>query len=148
MILLFHVLISLSIISIAIFKRCLELGINLIDTAEVYRAKNPDGTIKSNEAVIGKAVNQLGRDNFVICTKHAPGGRMRRFTGNYDFKKEDVRNIIKTSCEGSLKELNIDCIDLYYLHRMYPQQINVTIEEVMEVFKGKLQNLKHNVVYS
>ena len=140
-------MISLFIISIAILKRCLELGINFIDTAEVYRAKNPDGTIKSNEAVVGKAVNQLGRENFVICTKHVPGGWKRRFTGNYDMKKEDVRNIIKTSCEESLKELNVDFIDLYYLHRMYPEQINVTIEEVMEAFKGNFQHQRHNIIY-
>ena len=82
-------------------------------------------------------MKQLGRDNFVICTKHVPGGWRRRFTGDYNIKKEDVKGIIKTACEESLKELGINCIDLYYLHRIYPKQIGITIEEVMEVYKGK-----------
>ena len=66
----------------------------------------------------------------VICTKHMPGG----WEQNEVVKKEDLRRVIKTACENSLKELGIDYIDLYYLHRMYPEPID--IEDVMEVYTG------------
>ena len=71
----------------------------------------------------------------VVCTKHFPGGWERLYGGkNANVKKEDLRNVIKEACDNSLKELNIDCIDLYYLHRMYLEPIE--IEDVMEVYKG------------
>ena len=72
----------------------------------------------------------------VICTKHFPGGWELLFgEKNGNVKKEDLRNVIKAACANSLKELKIGCIDLYYLHRMYPEPIE--IEDVMEIYKGK-----------
>jgi len=41
-----------------------------------------------------------------------------------------------------LKELNVDCIDLYYLHRLYPKHTNITVEDTMEVFKELIQEGK------
>ena len=121
---------------LALIKRCIERGVNLIDTAEVYRSKSPDGGWKTNESVVGQAIQEIGRDKVVICTKHFPGGWEAIFLGkDVPKKKEDLRLVIKEACNSSLKELNIDCIDLYYLHRMYPAPIE--IEDVMEVFKGK-----------
>ena len=121
----------------AVIKRCIEIGVNLIDTAEVYRSKSPDGGWISNESVVGKAIQEIGRDKVVICTKHFPGGWEAIFLGkDVPKKKEDLRSVIKEACDNSLKELNIDCIDLYYLHRMYPEPIE--IEDVMEIYKGKI----------
>ena len=85
--------------------------------------------------MVGKAIKEIGRDKIVICTKHFPGGWEAIFEGkDRNVKKEDLTRVIKTACENSLKELNIDCIDLYYLHRMYPSPIE--IEDVMEIYKG------------
>ena len=84
---------------------------------------------------MGKAIQEVGRDKVVICTKHFPGGWEAIFLGKeVPKKKEDLRIVIKEACKNSLTELNIECIDLYYLHRMYPGPIE--IEHVMEVFKG------------
>ena len=121
----------------AVIKRCIEIGVNVIDTAEVYRSKSSDGGWISNESVVGKAIQEIGRDKVVICTKHFPGGWEAMFQRRKNVPKniEDLRSIIKEACNSSLKELNIDCIDLYYLHRMYPAPIE--IEDVMTIFKGK-----------
>ena len=128
--------------SMKVIKRCLDLGVNFIDTAEVYRsdamklrekaAGNPvqDDNEKpiTNESVVGKAIRMFGREKFVVCTKHIPGGLL----GQKCETKDDLRNVIKTACNNSLKELGIETIDLYYLHRLYPK---FQIEDVMEIFK-------------
>jgi len=119
-----------------VLEKCLQLGINFIDTAELYRAKQEDGTFLFNETVLGKAMKSLGRNNFVICTKHYP----RPNTTTID----DIRKQIFTSCNDSLKRLQVETIDLYYLHRMYPSQFK--IEEIMEIFadlvkQGKVKYL-------
>ena len=127
--------------SLSIIKQCIELGINLIDTAEVYRSKSTGEDYISNESVVGKAIKMIGREKVVICTKHFPGGWEAVWLRKSDqVKKEDLRNVIKTACENSLKELDVDCIDLYYLHRMYPKPI--TIEDVMEVYKELIEEGK------
>ena len=119
----------------AIIKRCVERGVNFIDTAEVYRCQSPEKGWKTNESVVGSAIQAIGRDKVVVCTKHFPGGWEAIFLGKELPKtKEDLKTVIKTACENSLKELNIDCIDLYYLHRMYPDPIE--IEDVMAIYKG------------
>ena len=126
-----------------VMKRCLELGVNLIDTAEIYRTDagkimsgaKEDSEVITNESVVGKAVQLFGRDKFVICTKHIPGG----VAGRKCESKQDLREVIKTACNNSLKQLGIDTIDLYYLHRLYS---NFEIEDVMEVFKELLEEGK------
>ena len=116
--------------SMKVIKRCLDLGVNFFDTAEVYKSKvlGDDGNPLTNESVIGKAVKLYGREKFVIATKHVPGGML----GQKCETKEDLRNVIRTACCNSLKELGIKTIDLYYLHRLYTK---FEIEDVMEIFK-------------
>ena len=112
----------------------------MIDTAEVYRGEDhADGGWKANETVVGKAIKDIGRDRVVVCTKHFPGGWESVWAGkSVEMKtKEDMRKLVKAACENSLKELDVECIDLYYLHRMYPAPI--AIEDVMEVYKGTKQ---------
>ena len=135
--------------SMKVIKRCLDLGVNFIDTAEVYRSDamklrekaagnqvEDDGEKPiTNESVVGKAMKLFGRDKFVVCTKHIPGGLL----GQKCESKDDLRTVIKTACNNSLKELGIDTIDLYYLHRLYP---NFQIEDVMEVFKELIEEGK------
>lgn len=87
-------------------KAILESGVNLIDSAEQYPIpsgpRNPEGLA---EATIGKWINQEKgrREKVVIATKITGGGRI---TG---------KNII-SACEGSLKRLGTDYIDLYQFH--------------------------------
>jgi len=107
--------------SIATIQRAFELGIDFIDTAQLY------GPL-TNEQLVGRAV-EGHRDEYVIATKfarrmdHAEPGDMST-TGPVDGSAEHVR----TSVEGSLQRLKTDRIDLYYQHRVDP---NVEIEETV-----------------
>ncbi|MHB1022121.1 MAG: aldo/keto reductase [Acidobacteriaceae bacterium] len=103
--------------SIATIHRALELGINFLDTADMYG-------IGRNEELVGKAIHDR-RDQVVLATKF---GIMR--------SREDanVRGIngspeyVRSACDASLKRLGVDYIDLYYQHRVDP---NVPIEETV-----------------
>jgi aryl-alcohol dehydrogenase-like predicted oxidoreductase len=115
--------------AIATIHRALELGINFLDTAEMYGPY-------TNEQLVGRAVAGR-RDDYVIATKFGvrrPDGENRRVL---DGTPENVRR----SAEGSLERLGIDHIDLYYQHRIDP---NVPIEETVGalgelVAEGKLR---------
>jgi aryl-alcohol dehydrogenase-like predicted oxidoreductase len=105
----------------ATIHRALELGINFLDTAQIY------GPL-TNEELVGRAIKGK-RDEFVIATKMqrnldgAVPGDMSTL-GEIDGSAENVRKTI----DGSLERLGIDQIDLYYLHRVDP---NVEIEETV-----------------
>ena len=95
--------------SIATIERALELGINFLDTADMY------GPYK-NEELVGRAIKGK-RDAFVIATKFGivfdPSDPSKRsVNGSPEY--------VRSSVEGSLKRLGIDVIDLYYLHRVSP----------------------------
>src|SRR5271157_20002 len=81
--------------SIAAIKRSLELGVNFIDTAELYG----DGR---SEGIIGKAIKDVDRNGMVMATKVS--GKHLRYN-----------DVIK-ACEGSLKRLGLKEIDLYQVH--------------------------------
>ena len=114
--------------SIATIHRALELGINFLDTADVY------GPYK-NEELVGRAIKG-GRDHVVLATKF---GIVR------DPKDLNVRGVsgkpdyVKKSCEGSLKRLGTDYIDLYYQHRVDP---NTPIEETVGALAELVQEGK------
>lgn len=76
-------------------ERGIELGINLVDTAEAYG----DG---HSETVMSQAIRNVGRNNVVVATK----------VGGWHLRPDDV----KKACEGSLKRLGIREIDLYQVH--------------------------------
>src|SRR6202789_2033560 len=103
--------------SIATIHRALELGINFLDTADMY------GPYK-NEELVGRAIKGK-REQIVLATKFGilrdPANPMVRGVSG---KPEYVRQ----SCEGSLKRLGVDTIDLYYQHRVDP---NTPIEETV-----------------
>ena len=117
--------------SIRTIHRALELGVTLLDTAEVYGPY-------INEELLGKALKGR-RDQAVVATKfglisHARGGR-----GHLDSSSANIR----TAVEGSLKRLGTDYIDLYYQHRVDP---NTPIEETVGalaelVEEGKVCNI-------
>jgi aryl-alcohol dehydrogenase-like predicted oxidoreductase len=122
--------------AIATIQRALELGINFLDTAQLY------GPL-TNEELVGKAIKGK-RDEYVIATKfarrmdNAAAGDMST-TGPLDGSAEHV----KSSIDGSLKRLGTDHVDLYYQHRVDP---NVEIEETVGamaelVEEGKILHL-------
>ena len=118
--------------SIATIHRALELGVNFLDTADMYG-------IGDNEELIAKAIKGK-RDEFVIATKFG-----------IERSKEDamVRGIngkpeyIRQAVEGSLRRLGIETIDLYYQHRVDPATpIEKTVEAMAELVKeGKVKYL-------
>jgi aryl-alcohol dehydrogenase-like predicted oxidoreductase len=122
--------------SIATIQRALGLGIDFIDTAQLY------GPL-TNEQLVGRAVEGR-RDEYVIATKfarrmdHAKPGDMSTL-GPLDGSAEHVR----TSVEGSLQRLKTDRIDLYYQHRVDPKvEIEETVGAMAElVAQGKILHI-------
>jgi aryl-alcohol dehydrogenase-like predicted oxidoreductase len=117
--------------SIRTIHRALDLGVTLIDTAEIY------GPFV-NEELVGEAIKDR-RDDVVLATKfglvsHAGGG-----TWNLDSSPANVR----IACEGSLRRLGTDHIDLYYQHRVDPKTpIEDTIGALAElVTEGKIRHI-------
>lgn len=90
--------------AVALIHRALELGITLLDTADVYG---------DSERQVGKAI-QGRRDKVVLATKFgfvgAIGASDRAIDGSPDY--------VRKACESSLKKLGVESIDLYYLHRV------------------------------
>jgi aryl-alcohol dehydrogenase-like predicted oxidoreductase len=102
--------------SIRTIHRALDLGISFLDTADVYGMGH-------NEELVGHAIRNR-RDEVVLATKF---GNVRDAQGNWvdiSGRPEYVRQ----ACEGSLKRLGVDVIDLYYQHRV---DANVPIEETV-----------------
>ena len=93
--------------SIATIHRAIELGINLLDTADIYGPH-------TNEELVGRAIKGK-RDKVMVATKfgNVRDPQTRAFLG-VNGKPEYVRQ----ACEGSLKRLGIETIDLYYQHRV------------------------------
>ena len=118
--------------SLATIDRALELGITFFDTADVYGPH-------TNEEFVGRALKGH-RDQVVIATKF---GILR------DPKKPEFRGIsgkpdyVWQSCEGSLRRLGVDCIDLYYQHRVDPDTpIEETVGAMAELVRqGKVRFL-------
>jgi aryl-alcohol dehydrogenase-like predicted oxidoreductase len=112
--------------SVATIRRALELGVDFIDTAQLY------GPL-TNESLVGRAVAGR-RDEYVIATKFnrrtdgAVPGDMSSL-GPPDGSADHVRS----SIEGSLRRLGTDYVDLYYQHRVDP---NVPIEETVGAMAG------------
>ena len=103
--------------SIATLNRALEIGINFFDTSDAY------GPYK-NEELLGKAF-RTRRDSVIIATKFA----IRRDPANPTIRTIDGRpEYVREACEASLKRLGIECIDLYYQHRV---DTNVPIENTV-----------------
>jgi aryl-alcohol dehydrogenase-like predicted oxidoreductase len=102
--------------SIATIHRAIELGCNFLDTADMY------GSGK-NEELVGRAIKGR-RDEVVLATKfgnvRGPNGEFLGVNGRPEY--------VKQACEGSLKRLGIDVIDLYYQHRV---DRNVPIEDTV-----------------
>jgi aryl-alcohol dehydrogenase-like predicted oxidoreductase len=123
--------------AIATIQRALELGINFLDTAQLYGPM-------TNEELVARAIKGH-REEYVIATKFArriepttkPGDLST--LGPLDGSAEHVRS----SIEGSLTRLGTDYVDLYYQHRVDP---NVPIEETVGAMaelieQGKIRHI-------
>lgn len=103
--------------SIATIHRALDMGITLLDTADVYGPH-------TNEELVGRAIKGK-RDQVVLATKFGivrdPANPQKRgVNGKLEY--------VKQACEASLKRLGVDHIDLYYQHRVDP---DTPIEETV-----------------
>src|ERR1700756_524168 len=118
--------------SIATIHRALELGINFLDTADVYGPH-------TNEELVGKAIKGK-RDRVVLATKFGivrdpADPQVRGVSGKPDY--------VRSSCEASLRRLGVDYIDLYYQHRVDPNTpIEDTVGAMAQLVKeGKIRHL-------
>src|SRR3954454_3633796 len=115
--------------SIRTIHRALDLGVTLLDTAEVYGPY-------TNEELVGRAIRGR-RDEVVLDTKFG----LISHTGRQgaDSSPEDVRAAV----DGSLRRLGVDHIDLYYQHRVYPgTPIEETVGAVAELVQaGKVRHI-------
>lgn len=103
--------------SIAVIHRALDLGINFMDTADMYGPY-------LNEELVGRAVKGR-RHEYVIATKF---GIIRDSSRPGDRGVNGRPEYVRSSCDGSLRRLGMDYIDLYYVHRIDP---DVPIEETV-----------------
>src|ERR687889_173292 len=92
----------------AVLRRAVEFGINLIDTADIY---GPE----VSERLIAKALHPYP-EGLVIATK----GGLRR-TGPGQWPRDAPPERLKECCEGSLRRLKVDRIDVYQLHAPDPK---------------------------
>ncbi len=102
--------------SIATIHRAIDLGVNFLDTADVYGTGH-------NEELVGKAIRDR-RGEVFLATKFGLAWSKDKLPQDVNGKPEYVRE----ACEASLRRLGVDAIDLYYLHRVDP---NTPVEETV-----------------
>jgi aryl-alcohol dehydrogenase-like predicted oxidoreductase len=112
--------------SIAIVRKAIDLGVNLIDTAANY------GT----EGIVGKALKGIPRDKVVVATK----------AGIYDGDNLCTADQVVASLEKSLRLLQTDCVDVFQLHAVPPARYDRVMQELVptllrEKEKGKFRHL-------
>ena len=112
---------------INVLHQAVDMGITFFDTAEVY------GPF-TNELLLGEAFAGLDKSKLFIATKfgfaHSPQGTGPAPSMGFDSRPEQIKRV----AEASLKRLNVECLDLFYQHRVDP---NVPMEDVA----GAVQDL-------
>ena len=102
--------------STATIRRALELGVNFLDTADMYG-------VGHNEELVGRALGDR-REGVMLATKF---GNVRGADGSF-LGVNGRPEYVRAACDASLQRLGVDVIDLYYQHRVDPQ---VPIEETV-----------------
>ena len=120
--------------SLATLERALELGINFLDTADIYGPY-------INEELVGRFLSEKKgrREQVVLATKFGIQRSEDKKARSVNGKPEYVR----TACEASLRRLGVETIDLYYLHRVDPNTpIEDTVDAMAELVRqGKVRYL-------
>ncbi len=117
--------------SIDVIHRALDLGVNFLDTADMYG-------VGRNEELVGRAIRGR-RDAVVLATKfgnvRAPDGTMLGINGRPEY--------VKQACDASLERLGVEVIDLYYQHRVDPETpIEDTVGAMADLVRaGKVRHL-------
>jgi aryl-alcohol dehydrogenase-like predicted oxidoreductase len=111
--------------AIDVVRRALDLGVDHFDTADVY------GPF-ANESLVGRALARR-RDNVLIATK---AGLVVEDKATYRFGRDGSPAHIREACDGSLKRLGVEVIDLYYLHRIDPK---VPVSETWSAMAGLVE---------
>jgi aryl-alcohol dehydrogenase-like predicted oxidoreductase len=110
--------------SIAVIHRALELGVTLLDTADMYGSGH-------NEELVGQAVRDR-QEQAVIATKfgvvRGPGGSFAGLSGKPEY--------VRAACDASLRRLGVERIDLYYQHRVDP---TVPLEDTVGAMAGLVE---------
>jgi aryl-alcohol dehydrogenase-like predicted oxidoreductase len=101
--------------SIAVVRRALELGANLIDTAEAYKT----------EPIVGKALAGVPRDSYVLSTKKGPRDGKRLISG------EEYR----TAVDACLQRLGLDYVDILHVHGVYDYEYAHVVENIVPVMQ-------------
>jgi aryl-alcohol dehydrogenase-like predicted oxidoreductase len=113
--------------AIATIHRAIDLGINFLDTADMYGPH-------TNEELVGRAIKDR-RDRVILATKfgivRTSDPNVRGINGKPEY--------VRSACEASLRRLGVDTIDLYYQHRVDP---NTPIEETVEAMAGLVKEGK------
>jgi aryl-alcohol dehydrogenase-like predicted oxidoreductase len=113
--------------SIATIREAVDLGVNFLDTADIY------GPF-TNEELVGKAVKGI-RDRVFLATKfgilRSADPTYRGVSGKPDY--------VRSACEASLRRLGVEVIDLYYQHRIDP---DTPIEETVGAMAGLVREGK------
>ncbi|HUO43255.1 MAG TPA: aldo/keto reductase [Methylomirabilota bacterium] len=117
--------------STATIHRALDLGMNFIDTADIYGPY-------TNEELVGRAIHDR-RNEAILATKCGIVRTNDPAVRGVNGKPEYVRS----ACEASLRRLNVNTIDLYYLHRVDPKvPIEETIGAMAQLVKeGKVKHI-------
>jgi aryl-alcohol dehydrogenase-like predicted oxidoreductase len=116
----------------ATIHRALELGVTLLDTADVYGPH-------TNEELVGRAVHGRPRGSYLVATKfgivRGSDPQLRGVDGRPEY--------VRASCDASLKRLGLETIDLYYQHRVDPKTpIEETVGAMAELVRaGKVRYL-------
>ncbi len=97
--------------AIGIVHAALDLGVNLIDTAEPY----------ATETIVGKALKNIPRDQYVIATKASVIRNGERYTPER----------VIASLDNSLRELGVDCIDVFQLHAIAPSHYDYVRDSIV-----------------
>jgi aryl-alcohol dehydrogenase-like predicted oxidoreductase len=97
--------------SIAVVRRALELGVNLIDTAEAYRT----------EPIVGKALAGVPRDSYVLSTKKGPRDGDRLISAQE----------FRTAAEAGLRRLGLDYVDIFHVHGVKPHEYTHVRDELI-----------------
>ena len=122
--------------SFRLLDACIEAGVNLIDTADVYSAWVPGHKGGESEMVIGEWVRARGaaaRDKLVIATKVA------MWPARPGLKKDNIL----AACDDSLRRLNVETIDLYQSHR---DDADTPMEETLTAYASLISAGKVRVI--